>query len=498
MSHFLNHSFDYKKITEVAYLNADTNHIRYRMIMRYFFVQHERMRDFIYPEDIFAFMEEQPIEGYTMEQLTQDLKRLVAWQNISESYEVKNPRTIEEFNRRNFRYQIMPISVEIERMMIGLERKGDTFKGSLDVRLFEKLYRTLREFLETKLTEQELLDVWEEVVSRFKAVREATADYIAYLSSGEADFGAQRVKLLEFKEKFIHYLRDFILGSHQMAAKISDLLSKEEVIQSRLKQLSLVEEFIPRFEADIQTSEQKLIEVQAIFQSIHNWFIDQPQHLSEYRLLNQRTDEMIRKITRAIRDIGEERSRRSSRKKDYLHLAKWFHQAESLEEAHKLSATVFGVEHAQHYWTEEVVTSDIYGEVWQQNPSVYYLKGRIREYRESTKNASFSLQKEEQEALMKEYEKQQEKMLQQLRLFIVDGEIHPSKQQRMPQEIRRVFLKWYAQGVLSNQGIFTNEFGQRLQLEQLKGLVVLESDDGLLEIEDFKFVLLSEGERHGK
>lgn len=498
MPQFFENPSDYKKITEIAYLNADSNHIRYRMIMRYFFVQHERMRDFIYPEDILTFMETQHVKDYTIERLTQDLKQLVTWKNISESYEVKNPRTIEEFNRRNSRYQILPISVEIERMMLTLERQGDTFKGSLDVRLFEKFYRILADFIESELDNQQLLDAWEEVVLRFKVVRETTADYMAYLSSDDAEFGTQKLKLLEFKEKFIRYLRDFILGSHQMAAKIRQLLEEKENIQQRIVRLSSVPDFIPRFETDILTPEQKLKEAQEIFQSIHDWFIDHPQHLAEYTLLNQRTDEMIRKITRAIRDIGEERSRRSSRKKDYLHMAKWFHHCEDIGKAHQLSATVFGVEHPRHYWTGEVATSDIYGDIWQQEPSVYYLKGRIREYRESTKNASFTLKRAEKDKLMREYESQQRKLLALLDTFIIDGQIQPGKHALIPKEIRRIFLKWFAQGILSNEGVFTNEFGHRLKLARLKETAVLESDDGVLEIENFKFSLLAQGEINEK
>jgi|AKZA01.1.fsa_nt_gi conserved hypothetical protein TIGR02677 len=489
MPQFFDDPSDYKKMTEVTYLSADTNHIRYRMIMRYFFVQHERMRDFIYPEDIFAFMQEQSILNYTEEHLTQDLKQLVKWKNIAESYEVKNPRTIEEFNRRNSRYQILPISVEIERMMMRLENQGERFKGSLDVRSFEKLHRVLAEFIEAELDEQQLMDTWQELVSRFTTVKEATSDYMAYLSSEDADFTSERGKLLEFKEKFIRYLRDFILGSHQMAAKIRELLTQKNQVHKRLIQLSTLPEFSPRLEADIQTPEQKLFETQELFQSVHDWFIDRPIQLSEYSLLNQRTDEMIRKITRAIRDLGEERAQRSSRKKDYLHMAKWFHECPTLSEAHQLSATVFGVENSRHYWTQEVDSSDIYSDIWQLEPSVYYLKGRVREYKESTKSTSFTMKQSEKDALTQEYQAQQEKMQALLKTYLIDGEIQPSKHSLIPQEIRRTFLKWFAQGILSNGGLFTNEFGERLELKRLDGSFDLISNDGRLRIEDFKFVM---------
>lgn len=46
---------DFAKIKEAAYLTAE-NATRYRMILHFFFVQHERMKDLLYPADIFHYM----------------------------------------------------------------------------------------------------------------------------------------------------------------------------------------------------------------------------------------------------------------------------------------------------------------------------------------------------------------------------------------------------------------------------------------------------------
>ncbi len=42
----------------------------------------------------------------------------------------------------------------------------------------------------------------------------------------------KRLSCLNLKRSLFDTLRDFILGSHQMAAKISDLLIQEETIQN--------------------------------------------------------------------------------------------------------------------------------------------------------------------------------------------------------------------------------------------------------------------------
>src|SRR5699024_7598289 len=68
-----------RKVAEAAYLTAD-NHSRYRMILRYFFIQHERMRDFIFPEEVYQYIKEKEgFETYEEDSLHQDLNQLVTW-----------------------------------------------------------------------------------------------------------------------------------------------------------------------------------------------------------------------------------------------------------------------------------------------------------------------------------------------------------------------------------------------------------------------------------
>ena len=49
-----------KKVVEASYLTADSA-AQYRTILRYFYHQHERMRDFIGPEEILEYMRSIPV-----------------------------------------------------------------------------------------------------------------------------------------------------------------------------------------------------------------------------------------------------------------------------------------------------------------------------------------------------------------------------------------------------------------------------------------------------
>src|SRR5690625_4685013 len=117
----------FKKVIEASYLTAEKAW-SYRAILRYFYIQHERMRDFLFPEEIYEYVMQFPeFTGYTMEALHLDLDALVKWGNLIARQEMGKSRTIEEYKKKRFRYQSTPYTVEFERMLLQLEGMGESF-----------------------------------------------------------------------------------------------------------------------------------------------------------------------------------------------------------------------------------------------------------------------------------------------------------------------------------------------------------------------------------
>lgn len=86
----------FKKVVEASYLTAEKAST-YRVILRYFYIEHERMREFLFPEEIYAHIQEQSgFSTYTEEQLQQDLDQLVKWNNLVATQEMGRARSIEE------------------------------------------------------------------------------------------------------------------------------------------------------------------------------------------------------------------------------------------------------------------------------------------------------------------------------------------------------------------------------------------------------------------
>ena len=110
-----------RSLTEVKYLNAD-NVDRYRCIMRIFFKNYEKLHYWMYQEEVYAQMKEEPyFAEYRPEQCLQDLTTLTEWKNLNTIQDTRKVTSIEEFKNRKYRYQMSEYSVEIERLVVRLE-----------------------------------------------------------------------------------------------------------------------------------------------------------------------------------------------------------------------------------------------------------------------------------------------------------------------------------------------------------------------------------------
>ncbi|MBA3925841.1 TIGR02677 family protein [Listeria rustica] len=480
---------DYRKISEASYLVADQNVHRYRIILRYFFVEHERMRDYLYPNDILWHVRSvEGMEEYKDAELEQDLAALVRWGNITPRQEVRNPKTIMEFNKKSFRYQIAPYTVQIERMLAGLEQSGDEFQGSLDKRPFEKVLLALRAFLSRD--DVPILEKWQDMIDLFSTIRTNTADYLAYVSSANAEENMQKDNFLVYKDRFVSYLRDFIVGSHQTALKIQAILLDldRDELDRIFDEISQKPDFAPRFEEIVPNVEEKKEELFEIWDSFVMWFLDRDGNLCEYSILQARTDDTIKKITRNIKRLGERHQQHISRKRDYLHIAKWFAEEADIGRAHELSAIVFGLPEVRHYVVTPETGSTAYREIWETEPDWKLLKPRVQGYRERTKPTSFTLNTEEKEAAKEAYLQALKNTEAKMLGYVRDGEIDLSVLTYVDTSVRKVLLGWVSQAMLEESKVVLTEFGNRVRVrvdesERIK----IESDDGVMKIPKITF-----------
>ena len=213
-----------RPLTEAKYLNAD-NADRYRSIMRIFFENYEKLRYWMYQEEVYEEMVRDPyFQDYRMEQCQQDLAMLTEWKNLNTLQDTRRVSSIEEFKNKKFRYQMSEYSVEIERLVIRLENlliEG----GSLEPTLLERIRLNVERFPKM---DAEAADVvygwWNDLNNDFIRLNQNYQDYIRDLNSVKAEEMMRTKEFLVFKDKLTDYLRNFIRGLQKNVGIIEENL----------------------------------------------------------------------------------------------------------------------------------------------------------------------------------------------------------------------------------------------------------------------------------
>lgn len=437
-----------KPITEVNYLRAE-NVSRYRLIMRYFFIEYERIHSWLHKEDVHDMMIHIiGFEDYTMDQCQQDLQSLVDWGNLNAIQDSQKVKTIEDFKNRKYRYQLTQYGVEIERMSLRLE-KLEVEGASLEPTLFERIYNHLKE-VET-IKHQKAIDIhgWlQYLMNDFIRLNQNYQDYIRTLNSAKAEELMKTEAFLVYKDKLISYLRTFIKTMQETGSLIA--LQIESISQDDLeyifKQSTDYEMSIPRLDSDV--NEKDIYEnFQSKWQNFYNWFVGDHEQ-NEMERLNDITNDIIRKMTRYAQQIVEMNNRGSNRKEQYYFLAQMFMKCKDMNEAHYLSAYVFGVSdclHLQHI--QPRVTDNIHMGVYEENPSSIPLDSHSRIVRKKSIRQpakDYSIERKMQQL---EIEETLEKKRNKIKALIQDKTIDFKKLPEIDEMTRKTLLGWLSKGL---------------------------------------------------
>lgn len=262
-----------KPVMEAKYLNVE-NTDRYRPIMRLFYLKYEKLKYWLYQEDVFEALKTEPYFGdYTIEQCQQDLSVLVSWGNLVTIQDTKKASTIEEFLIKKFQYQMSETAVEIERMMVRIENLFIE-SSSLEPTLLERIRINLGKIEEMNSeTGDKLYGWWSDLNNDFIRLNQNYQDYMRELNSVKAEEMMKTKAFLLFKDRLTEYLRSFVKNLQLNAAVIEQKLKNvdDKTIKNILKNVTAYELTIPRIDTEID--ETMIFEkVVGRWESITEWF----------------------------------------------------------------------------------------------------------------------------------------------------------------------------------------------------------------------------------
>ena len=164
----------------------------------------------------------------------------------------------------------------------------------------------------------------------------------------------------------IEYLLSFVKSLQINALAIDQYLknTEEHQIIAILEKEAKYEVSIPQIDVEL-TKEMILDKVTGRWQSLKEWFMATEDQQSEVVRVFDTTNEIIRKITRYAARISELSNSGSNRREEYRKVAVLFLKCEDVQQAHRMSAMVFGLEKPYH------LKGDLVRETDSMNLSVY-------------------------------------------------------------------------------------------------------------------------------
>lgn len=458
-----------RAIEEVKYL-ATENTWRYRTIIREMYRQYDKMKYWLFKEEIYALLKAyEDFEAYTIEQLKTDLEQLTSWGNITALADTTKVKTVEEFKNREFRYQLSPYTIEIERMLIGLLNMRIENTATLEPALAEKFQVLLVQHEKMHYAEdRKTYEWWRSLNSAFKELNQNYQDYIGRFYSPKTEEMMKTTEFLIFKEAFVSYLRDFIkeLQMTTLSIRTSFEAFNQEAVSLLLHKALSYEKTIVNAELKIRDEEYMDVNL-GRFKSMQEWFLASEGRASLVDKLIESTNEIIRKITRFAAQIAEKRNNNVNRKEEYRKIGQLFSETQSIEEAHKLSALVFGVPGTMHVYLDEIrETESISSSIFDEPPTFVITKPRIRAYREKIiknpiKDKTALKEQKKQEILQKRIEEEKS-----IARFVSKGQIDFKALPELSQKDRTLLLRWLTKGRNSKEAWCKTEGGALYKVQE--------------------------------
>lgn len=481
-----------KPVKETRYLTAE-NADRYRVIMRLFYQKYEKLKYWLYQEDVLGELtSDQYFSEYTADQCQQDLKMLEAWGNLVTMQDTKSVATIEEFKNRKFRYQMSEYAVEIERLVTKLENlfiEG----ASLEPVLLERIRISLSKMEEVAAWEEEkVYSWWNDLNNDFIRLNQNYQDYMRELNSLKAEELMQTKAFLLYKDRLVEYLRSFVKSLQLNVGMIEEHIRRigKETLQVIFEKVLSYEMNIPRLEIEVN-EEQIRDKITGRFESLKEWFVSSEGHDTEASKIFDTTNEVIRRITRYAMRISERGNSSANRREEYYKVAEMFHKCEDINEAHRLSAMVFGVEAPMHLQGNFARTTEsINSGVYEEEPAVVTLTPRIRTYREKADRSQIIDRTAEKEEMRQRSLKKIEEERAIVNSYIKEGVLDFSTLPTIEPEIREVFLQWLSKALENSRRRGRTEEGRIYHVDEAreKTMCTIHCTDGEFQMPSLKLV----------
>ena len=333
---------------------------------------------------------------HALEEVADALGQLVSWGNLRADPDTGRVVTVDDFNRPRYLYQLTPAGEAAEIALAAFDaalgRRGELQAVALeDIRV--RLHR-LRDLAghnqlagHDQLARHDHPDaavvhpgaavvhpgavVHPDAAVVHSLLRELTGlldglagNASAFMSSLQRTIDLQDVDeaaFLAYKDRLLGYLDRFIGELVVKSAEIARTLREiDELAPDRLLRAAAEREALDAVPGPGQAdpAAAALVRWRARWAGLHSWFVGDRTHPSQATLLRQRARAAIPALLATVGALQDRHAGRSDRSADFRALARWFAQAGSDADAHRLWRAAFGLTSARHLTVDAATVTE--------------------------------------------------------------------------------------------------------------------------------------------
>lgn len=331
-----------------SHLNADKSGL-YRAVMRVFTHAKDRFSLHLRPGDLHPALDADPDE------ITRALQQLCEWGNLEAIPDTAEVATVDEFYRPRFLYQM---TIEGEAAERAIDVFETTFRqpGELQAAALGDILGLLRDLhalaRESQVDGGKVFHGLRSLRERFNDLTDRAQVFMGSLQRSIDLHNLSVSSFLAYKELLIGYLERFIGELIVSTSAIArEILAIEALDVHRLVCACADREAVDALDphaALVESREQWTMR----WQGLRSWFLGDPSHPSTAELLLARARSSIPALLNAIMTLHDRRLTRSDRWTDFRTLARWFVEAGSEEDAHRLWRGAFSLAPARHLFID--------------------------------------------------------------------------------------------------------------------------------------------------
>ena len=223
------------------------------------------------------------------------------------------------------------------------------------------------------------------------------------------------------------------------------------------------------------------------WQGLKGWFIDNNGKKPGVRFLIDYAKNTIVRIVKIAEQITDRYNHFKSRKNDCLQLARLFACAGTIEECHRLSAYVCGVQEKFHLYTIPKTTEDYYDTAWESAPQEITIDKTRPGRRERKIKLALDENPLKEHELLREYQEQQAIIQRYFEELSADGKIVFEELPILHPIIRNTLLDLIGQASTSGKKIARTDSGDKFRLKERSGRwIQVRFKDGTLTMQDYE------------